>query len=120
MVRLRKFFLIFNTHLTFNNSVSGLQLCTKCKKGHLYPVVTASASPEPKRQFKETGTIRDYECAICGYKQKAAKQIQNTHIINKNYIVPIMCAVMCAKWVGDAFGRYALHFLDLYFFYLLS
>ena len=83
MVRLRKFFLIFNTHLTFNNSVSGLQLCTKCKKGHLYPVVTASASPEPKRQFKETGTIRDYECAICGYKQKAARQMQNVDVKDK-------------------------------------
>jgi len=60
-----------------DNSVSGLELCPKCKKGHLYPVVTASASAEPKGQFKETGGIRDYECDICGHKQKAAKQRQN-------------------------------------------
>jgi len=59
-----------------DNSVSGLELCPKCKKGHLYPVVTASASGEPKGQFKETVGIRDYECDICGHKQKAAKQRQ--------------------------------------------
>jgi hypothetical protein len=46
-------------------------------------VVTASPSPEPKGQFKETGTIRDYECAICGYKQKVTKLTQNTHVIDK-------------------------------------
>jgi outer membrane biosynthesis protein TonB len=63
--------------------VSGLELCPKCKKGHLYPVVTASASTEPKAQFKETGSIRDYECAICGYKQKAAKQTQNVDVKDK-------------------------------------
>jgi hypothetical protein len=53
--------------------VSGLELCPKCKKGHLYPVVTASASAEPKVQFKETGGIRDYEYDICGHKQNAAQ-----------------------------------------------
>jgi Zn ribbon nucleic-acid-binding protein len=63
--------------------VSGLELCPKCKKGHLYPVVTASASAGPKGQFKETGSIRDYECAICGYKQKAAKQTQNVDVKDK-------------------------------------
>lgn len=63
--------------------MSGLELCPKCKKGHLYPVVTASASTEPKAQFKETGSIRDYECAICGYKQKAAKQTQNVDVKDK-------------------------------------
>ena len=49
----------FNTHLTINYSVSGLELCPKCKKGHLYPAVTAyaSASAEPKGQFKETGAL---------------------------------------------------------------
>ena len=57
--------------------MSGLELCPKCKKGHLYPVVTTSVSTEPKAQFRETGSIRDYECAICGHKQKAAKQTQN-------------------------------------------
>src|SRR5678815_4790303 len=73
----KSLFLIFNIHLTINNFVSGLELCPKFKKGHLYPVVTTSASAGPKGQFKETGSIRDYECAICGYKQKAAKQTQN-------------------------------------------
>ena len=64
-----------------NNSMSGLELCPKCKKGHLYPVVTASGSVEPKDQFRETGGIRDYQCAICGYKQKAAaKQKQNVDV----------------------------------------
>jgi hypothetical protein len=43
--------------------VSGLQLCPKCKKGHLYPVVTASS--EPQDQFEETGGIREYGCDIC-------------------------------------------------------
>jgi hypothetical protein len=61
--------------------VYGLELCPKCKKGHLYPVVTASA--EPKVQFKETGGIRDYECDICGHKQKAAKQRQNVDVKDK-------------------------------------
>lgn len=61
----------------------GLELCPKCKKGHLYPVVTASASAEPKVQFKETGGIRDYECDICGHKQKAAKQRQNVDVKDK-------------------------------------
>jgi hypothetical protein len=63
--------------------VSGLELCPKCKKGHLYPVVTASASAEPKGQFKETGGIRDYECDICGHKQKAATQRQNVDVKDK-------------------------------------
>ena len=63
--------------------MSGLELCPKCKKGHLYPVVTASASAEPKVQFKETGGIREYECDICGYKQKAAKQRQNVDVKDK-------------------------------------
>ncbi|MDW0233606.1 MAG: hypothetical protein QOK50_05240 [Nitrososphaeraceae archaeon] len=62
--------------------MSGLELCPKCKKGHLYPVVTAyaSASAEPKRQFKETGGVRDYECDICGHKQKATKLRQNVDV----------------------------------------
>ena len=67
-----------------NNSMSGLKLCPKCKKGHLYPVVTASGSVVPKGQFRETGSIRDYQCAICGYKQKAAaKQKQNVDVRDK-------------------------------------
>jgi hypothetical protein len=67
-----------------NNSMYGLELCPKCKKGHLYPVVTASASGEPKGQFRETGSIRDYQCAICGYKRKAAaKQKQNVDVKDK-------------------------------------
>ena len=64
--------------------MSGLKLCPKCKKGHLYPVVTASGSVVPKGQFRETGSIRDYQCAICGYKQKAAaKQKQNVDVRDK-------------------------------------
>jgi hypothetical protein len=63
--------------------VFGLELCPKCKKGHLYPVVTASASAEPKGHFKETGGIREYGCDICGYKQKAAKQRQNVDVKDK-------------------------------------
>lgn len=58
--------------------MSGLELCPKCKKGHLYPVVTASA--EPKDQFEETGGIREYGCDICGYKQKSAKQRKNVDL----------------------------------------
>jgi len=46
-------------------------------------VVTASANAEPKGQFKETGGIRDYECDICGHKQKGAKQRQNVDVKNK-------------------------------------
>lgn len=62
----------------------GLELCPKCKKGHLYPVVTASASGQPKGQFRETGSIRDYQCAICGYKRKAAaKQKQTVYVKDK-------------------------------------
>ncbi|MGV8107139.1 MAG: hypothetical protein ACP5OH_05155 [Nitrososphaerota archaeon] len=64
-------------------AVSGLELCPKCKKGHLYPVVTASVSAEPKGQFNETGGIRDYECDICGYKQKTATQRQNVSAKDK-------------------------------------
>jgi len=60
--------------------VSGLELCPKCKKGHLYPVVTASTSPEQKGQFNETGGIRDYECDICGHRQKGLKQSQNLDV----------------------------------------
>ena len=65
--------------------MSGLKLCPKCKRGHLYPVVTAyaSASAELKGQFKETGGIREYGCDICGYKQKAAKQWQNVDVKDK-------------------------------------
>ena len=55
--------------------MSGLELCPKCKKGHLYPVVTSSIGAEPLRQHSETGS-RDYECAICGYKQTGLKQAQ--------------------------------------------
>ncbi len=63
--------------------MSGLELCPKCKKGHLYPVVTASANAEPKGQFKETGGIRDYECDICGPKQKGAKQKAHRGVKNQ-------------------------------------
>jgi hypothetical protein len=35
--------------------MSGLELCPKCKTGHLYPVVTTRLSTEPKDQFRETG-----------------------------------------------------------------
>jgi hypothetical protein len=55
--------------------VSGLELCPKCKKGHLYPVVTSSVGAEPIRQHSETES-RDYECAICGHKQTGLKQAQ--------------------------------------------
>ena len=79
----KSLFLIFNTDLMINSSVSGLELCPKCKKGHLYPVVTASASAEPKGQFNETGGIREYGCDICGYKQQAAKQRKNVDIKDK-------------------------------------
>ena len=58
--------------LVLNNSMSGLELCPKCKKGHLYPVVTASIS-DAKGQFTSTGNPRDYQCAICGYKKKPAR-----------------------------------------------
>ena len=61
----------------------GLKLCPKCKKGHLYPVVTASASGDLKDQFGETGSIKDYGCDICGYKQKAVKQTQKVDIKDK-------------------------------------
>jgi hypothetical protein len=60
-----------------------LELCPKCKKGYLYPVVTTRVSTEPKGQFRETGSIRDYECDICGHKQKAAKQTQNVDVKDK-------------------------------------
>jgi hypothetical protein len=66
----------FNTHLTPNNSVYGLELCPKCKKGHLYPLVTGTDSAGPKDQFREAGIIREYGCDICGYKQKGVKQTQ--------------------------------------------
>jgi hypothetical protein len=63
--------------------VSGLELCPKCKKGHLYPVVTTRVSAEPKGQYRETGSIRDYECDICGHKQKAAKKAQTVDVKHK-------------------------------------
>lgn len=62
--------------------MSGLELCPKCKAGHLYPVVTTRVSTEPKDQFRETG-IRDYKCDICGYNQKGAKQTQILDIKDK-------------------------------------
>ena len=62
--------------------MSGLELCPKCKTGHLYPVVTTRVSTEPKDQFRETG-IRDYKCDICGYNQKGAKQTQILDIKDK-------------------------------------
>jgi hypothetical protein len=63
--------------------VSGLELCPKCKKGHLYPVVTTRVSAEPKGQYRETGSIRDYECDICGHKQKATKKTQSVDVKHK-------------------------------------
>jgi hypothetical protein len=56
--------------------VYGLELCPKCKKGHLYPLVTGTDSAGPKDQFREAGIIREYGCDICGYKQKGVKQTQ--------------------------------------------
>ena len=67
--------------LVLNNSMSGLELCPKCKKGHLYPVVTASIS-DSKGQFTSTGNPRDYQCAICGYKKKPART-QNMEVKDK-------------------------------------
>ena len=50
--------------------------------GHLYPLVTTRVSTEPKDQFRETG-IRDYECDICGHKQKGLKQIKKADVKDK-------------------------------------
>ena len=50
--------------------------------GHLYPVVTIGVSTEPKDQFRET-SIRDYECDICGHKQKGLKQTQKGNVKDK-------------------------------------
>ncbi len=50
--------------------------------GHLYPLVTTRVSTEPKDQFRETG-IRDYECDICGHKQKGLKQTQKVDVKDK-------------------------------------
>ncbi len=58
--------------------MSGLELCPKCKKGHLYPVVTSSVGAEPIGQHSETES-RDYECAICGHKQTGLKQAQHVN-----------------------------------------
>ena len=55
--------------------MSGLELCPKCKKGHLYPVVTSSVGAEPISQHSKPES-RDYECAICGHKQTGLKQAQ--------------------------------------------
>jgi hypothetical protein len=63
--------------------VSGLELCPKCKKGHLYPVVTARVSTEPKGQHRETSSIRDYQCDICGHKQKPGKKTQSVDVKDK-------------------------------------
>jgi hypothetical protein len=63
--------------------VSGLELCPKCKKGHLYPVVTARVSAEPKGQYRETSSIRDYQCDICGHKQKPGKKTQSVGVKDK-------------------------------------
>lgn len=62
--------------------MSGLELCPKCKKGHLYPVVTASPGTETKGQFRDTGNTRDYECAICGYKQKGPKPVEKKNKVS--------------------------------------
>ncbi|HEY6949809.1 MAG TPA: hypothetical protein VI146_04295 [Nitrososphaeraceae archaeon] len=61
--------------------MSGLELCPKCKKGHLYPVVTANIS-DAKGQIRSTGYPRDYQCAICGYKKKPARA-QNVEVKDK-------------------------------------
>jgi hypothetical protein len=60
-----------------------LELCPKCKKGYLYPVVTARVSTEPIGQYRETNSNRDYQCDICGHKQKPAKQTQNVDVKDK-------------------------------------
>lgn len=60
----------------------GLELCPKCKKGHLYPLVTGSDNAGTKDQFRETGIIREHGCDICGYKQKGEKQTQIKHKVS--------------------------------------
>ena len=50
--------------------------------GHLYPLVTTRVSTEPRDQFRETG-IRDYECDICGHKQKGLKHTQKVDVKDK-------------------------------------
>jgi hypothetical protein len=60
--------------------VSGLELCPKCKKGYLYPVVTARVREEPKGQYSEASSIRDYQCDICGHKQNPRKKTQTVDV----------------------------------------
>ena len=48
----------------------------------MYPLVTTRVSTEPNDQFRETG-IRDYECDICGHKQKGLKQTQKVDVKDK-------------------------------------
>lgn len=33
---------------------------------------------------------------------------------NADFIVPVMVAVMCSKWVGDAFGRHSIYDAHIY------
>jgi hypothetical protein len=67
----------------FDNSVPGLELCPKCKKGYLYPVVTARVSAEPKGAYRETSRIREYQCDICGHKQKPGKKMLSVNVDEK-------------------------------------
>ena len=46
-----------------------LELCPKCKEGHLRPIGKDSVSGESKGEFRQRSSTRELKCDKCGHRQ---------------------------------------------------
>jgi hypothetical protein len=62
---------MLKTQLTFNNGMSeNLQLCPKCKHGHLKDTGDSAVKVEIKPPLKQPGSsVRERICDHCGHRQ---------------------------------------------------
>jgi C4-type Zn-finger protein len=61
---------MFNRHLAFTLNMSeNLELCPKCKQGHLRGAGGVAIKREILAPFRQTGSMRERICDQCGHRQ---------------------------------------------------
>jgi C4-type Zn-finger protein len=61
---------MFNRRLAFTLNMSeNLELCPKCKQGHLRDAGGVTIKREIEPPFRQTGSMRERICDQCGHRQ---------------------------------------------------
>jgi len=61
---------MFNSHLGITLNMSeNMELCPKCKQGHLRDAGGVTIKREIEPPFRQTGSMRDRICDHCGHRQ---------------------------------------------------